>query len=90
MYLNGVSIYTGPDNLYTDNTQLSISTVYEYSVVTVSCAGNSTAGIKSISLGGEIFYQHLSLTVIIVYLLQTLHYLQLLPYLSPMTIQLIS
>ena len=36
---------------YTDNTQLNISTVYEYSVVAVSCAGTSTAGVKSVSIG---------------------------------------
>ena len=53
VYLNNVSIYTGSDNQYTDNTQLNISTVYEYSVVAVSCAGNSTAGVKSISLGSH-------------------------------------
>ena len=42
------------NNQYTDNTQLSISTVYEYSVVAVSCAGNSTAGVKSVSIRGGV------------------------------------
>ena len=53
MYRDGVSIYNGPNtiNQYTDNTQLNINTVYEYSVVAISCAGTSTAGVKSISVG---------------------------------------
>ena len=56
MYRNGVSIYNGSNtiNQFTDNTQLNINTVYEYSVVAISCAGTSTAGVKSISIGGEI------------------------------------
>ena len=55
MYRNGVSIYNGPNtiNQYTDNTQLNMNTVYEYSVVAISCVGTSTAGVKSISIGGE-------------------------------------
>ena len=58
MYRDDTLIYTGPNttNQYTDNTQLSISTVYEYSVVAVSCAGNSTAGVKSVTIGGDITY----------------------------------
>ena len=53
MYRNGVSIYNGPNtiNQFTDNTQLNINTVYEYSVVAISCAGSSTAGVKSVKLG---------------------------------------
>ena len=53
MYRDGVSIYNGPNttNQITDNTQLNINTVYEYSVVAISCAGTSTAGVKSVSLG---------------------------------------
>ena len=53
MYRDGVSIYNGPNtiNQFTDNTQLNINTVYEYSVVAISCAGTSTAGVKSISVG---------------------------------------
>ena len=56
MYRDGVSIYNGPNtiNQFTDNTQLNINTVYEYSVVAISCAGTSTAGVKSVSIGGEI------------------------------------
>ena len=54
MYLDGTLIYNGPDNQYTDNTQLNINTVYEYSVVAISCAGNSTAGVMSVSIDGEI------------------------------------
>ena len=53
MYRDGVSIYNGPNNEMVDNAQLSINTVYEYSVVAISCAGNSTAGVKIISLGGK-------------------------------------
>ena len=55
MYRNGVSIYNGPNtiNLFTDNIQLNINTVYEYSVVAISCAGISTPGVKSISIGSE-------------------------------------
>ena len=55
MYRDGVSIYNGPNtiNQFTDNTQLNINTVYEYSVVAISCAGTSTAGVKSIKIGSE-------------------------------------
>ena len=53
VYRDGVSVYNGTDNQYSDNTQLNINTVYEYSVVAISCAGNSTAGVMSVSLGGE-------------------------------------
>ena len=58
VYRDDTLIYTVPNttNQYTDNTQLNISTVYEYSVVAVSCAGNSTAGVKSASIGGEIIF----------------------------------
>ena len=53
MYRDDTLIYTGPNttNQYTDNTQLSISTVYEYSVVAVSCVGTSTAGVTYTSVG---------------------------------------
>ena len=56
VYRDGVSIYNGPNttNQFTDNTQLNINTVYEYSVVAISCAGTSTAGVKSISLESEL------------------------------------
>ena len=56
MYRDGVFIYNGPNttNQFTDNTQLNINTVYEYSVVAISCAGTSTAGVKSVSIDGEI------------------------------------
>ena len=64
MYRDGVSIYNGPNtiNQFTDNTQLNINTVYEYSVVAISCAGTSTAGVKSIRLG-EIIFIIIRLTV---------------------------
>ena len=56
VYRDDTLIYTGPNttNQSTDNTQLSVSTVYEYSVVAVSCAGTSTAGVKSVSIDGEV------------------------------------
>ena len=54
VYRNNTLIYNGTDNQYTDNTQLNINTVYEYSVVAISCAGNSTAGVNTISIDGEI------------------------------------
>ena len=63
MYRDGVSIYNGPSttNQYTDNTQLNINAVNEYSVVAISCAGNSTAGVKSTRIGSEIaFIQYIS------------------------------
>ena len=52
MYRDGVFVYNGPNttNQFTDNTQLNINIVYEYSVVAISCAGTST-GVKSISIG---------------------------------------
>ena len=57
VYRDDTLIYTGPNttNQYTDNTQLNISTVYEYSVVAVSCAGTSTAGVNNISIGRVIY-----------------------------------
>ena len=54
VYRDGVSVYNGPDNQYTDNTQLNINTVYKYSVVAISCAGNSIPGVNTVSIGGEI------------------------------------
>ena len=55
VYRDSILIYNGLDttNQFTDNTQLSINTVYEYSVVAINCAGNSTAGVNSISIGSE-------------------------------------
>ena len=57
VYRNNTLIYNGTDNQCTDNTQLNINTVYEYSVVAISCAGNSTAGVMSVT-GGEIILTH--------------------------------
>ena len=56
VYRDGTLIYNALNttNQYTDNTQLNINTVYEYSVVAISCAGSSTAGVMSVSIGGEI------------------------------------
>ena len=55
MYRDDTLIYNAPNttNQYTDNTQLNINTVYEYSVVAISCAGSSTAGVNTIRIGGE-------------------------------------
>ena len=57
MYRDGVYIYNGPNtiNQFTDNTQLNINTIYEYSIVAISCAGNSTAGVKSVSIESELY-----------------------------------
>ena len=65
MYRDGVSIYNGPNtiNQFTDNTQLNIDTVYEYSVVAISCAGTSTAGVKSISIESEYLFLNLLLNL---------------------------
>ena len=55
MYRDSTLIYNGLNNEIIDNTQLNINTVYEYSVVAISCAGNSTAGVKStIRIRGEL------------------------------------
>ena len=56
VYRDGTFLSNSTTNQYTDNTQLNISTVYEYSVVAVSCAGISTAGVKIVSIGGEVIY----------------------------------
>ena len=80
MYRNNVSIYTGSDNQYTDNTQLNISTVYEYSVVAVSCAGNSTAGVIYTSVGNyslidlSISYENLTNEVYVDWVCLYLHH----------------
>ena len=54
--LNGVLIASlGPsERNYTHNTTLQRDTEYTYSVVAMSCAGDSTAGVKSVSIGGEV------------------------------------
>ena len=60
MYRNSILIYNGPNNEIIDTTQLSINTVYEYSVVAINCAGSSTAGVNYISVGGErVFIQYI-------------------------------
>ncbi|KAI6659416.1 hypothetical protein LOD99_10813 [Oopsacas minuta] len=43
---------TTTDNNYTDTNQLTVNTVYEYYVTAISCAGNSTPGVNTVSLGG--------------------------------------
>ena len=53
MFRDITLIYNGPNTETIDNTQLSINTVYKYSVVAINCAGSSTAGVNSISIGGE-------------------------------------
>ena len=53
MHRNSILIYNGPDDEITVITQLNLNTVYEYSVVAVTCAGTSTAGVNSINIGGE-------------------------------------
>ena len=55
VYLNGDSIYNGSNtiNQYTDIGLLYFSIVHVYSVVAISCAGTSTAGVKSISRKSE-------------------------------------
>ena len=55
VYRNNTFLTNTADNHFTDNTQLNINTVYEYSVVAISCAGTSTAGVKSISIGSELY-----------------------------------
>ena len=56
VYRDNTFLTNTTTNQFTDNTQLNINTVYEYSVVAISCVGTSTAGVKSISIGGEISY----------------------------------
>ena len=51
VYRDNTLIDASRTNQFTDNTQLNINTVYEYSVVAISCAGTSTPGVKSISIG---------------------------------------
>ena len=61
VYRDNTLVYNGTDTETIDNTQLNISTVYEYSVIAVNCAGTSTAGVNSISIGGEIMFIKLHL-----------------------------
>ena len=73
MHRDSTLIYDGPDTEIIDNTQLIINTVYEYSVVATSCGGNSTAGVNSISIGGESIHSvHLYFEFIHCYLGYTL------------------
>ena len=44
---------------YTDSDRIGINTVYEYSVVAISCAGNSTSfDVNSPRIGGESYLSH--------------------------------
>ena len=54
---DGISIADVPHTTteYTDSDIININTVYEYSVVAISCAGNSTAGVNSTRIGGELY-----------------------------------
>ena len=79
VYRNNTLIYNGPDNQHTDNTQLNINTVYEYSVVAISCAGNSTAGVNTIRIGSysltrlSVSYDNITNTVYIDWVCIYLH-----------------
>ena len=79
VYRDNTLIYNGSDNQYTDNTQLNINTVYEYSVVAISCAGISTAGVNTTSIGGysltrlSISYDNMTNTVYIDWVCVYLH-----------------
>ena len=81
VYRNNTLIYNAPDttNQYTDNTQLNINTVYEYSVVAISCTGNSTAGVNTIRIGSysltrlSISYDNITNTVFIDWVCVYLH-----------------
>ena len=53
MYRDSTLIYNGLNTEIIDNTQLSINTVYEYSVVAINCVGASTAGVNSTRIEGE-------------------------------------
>ena len=57
VYRDGVSIYNGSNiiNQFIDYTLLNINAVYEYSVVAISCAGNSTAGVNSTRIRSEFY-----------------------------------
>ncbi|KAI6646189.1 Chitin binding protein [Oopsacas minuta] len=52
VYRNNTFLITTTDNNYTDTNQLTINTVYEYSVTAISCAGDSTPGVTLVSIGG--------------------------------------
>ena len=74
MYRDGVSIYNGPNtiNQYTDNTQFNINTVYEYSVVAISCAGTSTAGNESVKLGKGLYNHNVCIIILFTLFLQNM------------------
>ena len=53
VYRDNILIYNGPNTETIDNTRLNTNRVYKYSVVAISCAGHSTAGVNTIRIGGE-------------------------------------
>ena len=58
--LNGVMIASlGPsERIYNHSITLQRDMEYTYSVVAISCAGNSTPGVKSISIESELYLSH--------------------------------
>ncbi|KAI6659412.1 hypothetical protein LOD99_10831 [Oopsacas minuta] len=49
---NNTLLTNTTDNHYTDTNQLTINTIYEYSVTAISCAGTSIPGVNTVSIGG--------------------------------------
>ena len=56
IYRDGIFLTVTNNTEYTDTDQLLADTVYSYSVIANSCAGNSTQGIKNINIMGKNIY----------------------------------
>ena len=56
IYRDGIFLAVTNNTEYTDTDQLLVDTVYSYSVIANSCAGNSTQGIKNINIMGKNIY----------------------------------
>ena len=56
IYRDGIFLAVTNSDQYTDTDQLLADTQYSYSVIANSCAGNSTQGIKSITIGSKNIY----------------------------------
>ena len=56
IYRDGTLIAVTDSDQYTYTSQLLADTVYSYSVIANSCAGNSTQGIKNITIESKNIY----------------------------------
>ena len=54
VYRDSTLLAVSTDTQYTDTDQLMVNTPYSYSVIANSCAGNSSGGVETVAITGEI------------------------------------